>query len=307
MKIRPIAVVLLLAACVTVVLYRKSQSTSQVSPTNTPAVAVAETSFPGQRSVARPNDGLAVRAHAQPDSEARSGGASFVQEPRVEDNRISGQAEVSSIPPPQPAPIVGSDNVFPIRLDTQGRGGKVRLEGTSTHHSWQVEGNLIGGYLKVGPDFPPESVASQQQRIDAEANVFVVVRNLKSVDSHGSHLSAKMDEVIYERLKAQANPRIFYRLTELTLNETRKDPSATYVFDSKGELAIAGVTNTISMPVAIAPLGNKELRIEGATTVKMTDFDLDRDFLGGAMKAGDQVKVIFTWTVGQRATPATSK
>src|SRR5271169_5429009 len=35
-------------------------------------------------------------------------------------------------------------------------GSKMRLEGTSNIHDWQVESSLIGGYLEVGPAFPVE-------------------------------------------------------------------------------------------------------------------------------------------------------
>jgi hypothetical protein len=33
-------------------------------------------------------------------------------------------------------------------------GSKMRLEGTSNVHDWQVEGLIIGGYLEAGKDFP---------------------------------------------------------------------------------------------------------------------------------------------------------
>ena len=194
------------------------------------------------------------------------------------------------------------------RLDAQPGGSKMRLEGTSTVHDWQVEGNLIGGYMEVGSDFPLEpGAAAKPGKVDAKVNVFIVVRNLKSIEKDGSHKSDKMDEVMHDRLKAQANPRIFYTLNELVLKEAPKAASEPYVFDSTGELAVAGITNKISMPVKIVPLGSKKLKITGEYPVKMTDFKVDRNFLLGTIKIGEEVKVIFTWTVGQRAAPAAAK
>jgi hypothetical protein len=195
-----------------------------------------------------------------------------------------------------------------MRLDAQPGGSKVRLEGTSTVHDWLVEGNLIGGYMEVGSDFPLEPGATAKPgKVDAKVNVFIVVRNLKSIEKDGAHKSDKMDEVMHERLKAQANPRIFYTLNELVLKEAPKAAGEPYVFDSTGELAVAGVTNKISMAVKIVPLGSKKLKITGEYPVKMTEFKVDRNFLLGTIKIGEEVKVIFTWTVGQRAAPAATK
>ena len=81
-----------------------------------------------------------------------------------------------------------------------------------------------------------------------------------------------------------------------------------FVFDTTGELAIAGVTNKVSMPVNITPLDDgKALHIIGNTKVKMTDFKIEPPSpkgLGLFIKTGDDVKVIFDWTVEQKSPPA---
>ena len=41
------------------------------------------------------------------------------------------------------------------RLDARS-GSKMRMEGTSTLHDWQVESPIITGYIEVGPNFPME-------------------------------------------------------------------------------------------------------------------------------------------------------
>ena len=79
------------------------------------------------------------------------------------------------------------------------------------------------------------------------------------------------------------------------------------MFDSKGELAVAGVTNSISMPVNVTPMADKKLKITGNTTVKMTSFKIDPPapkIAMGMIKTGDDVKLIFDWIVAQRDTPA---
>src|SRR5882757_8078121 len=64
----------------------------------------------------------------------------------------SAAAASSTTAPAASTPASGSL----IRLDARS-GSKMRLEGTSTIHDWQVESPLILGYLEVGPNFPLEA------------------------------------------------------------------------------------------------------------------------------------------------------
>lgn len=187
-------------------------------------------------------------------------------------------------------------------------GSKMRMEGTSTIHDWQVEGTLIGGYLEVGPKFPVEpgqDVAPGP--VEAHAEPFIMVRSLKSIEKDGKPYSDRMDEVMYEHLRATSNPKIAFHLTEMTLKEAPKTKDAPYVFEAKGQLAVAGVTNAVTMPVNVLPLGDKKLKVSGKTTLKMTDFKVEPpNPLGLGIKTGDEIKIMFDWMVGQRAAPAAS-
>lgn len=191
-------------------------------------------------------------------------------------------------------------------------GSKMRIEGTSNIHDWQVEANLIGGYLEAGSNFPMEpGQAVSPGKVEAKAEPFVMVHSLKSVEKDGKLYSDKMDEVMYEHLKATEDmkARITFHLTELVLKERAKSKDDPYVFDSKGELVVAGVTNVISLPVNVLPLGEKKLKISGSTSVKMTDFKIEPPapkIALGMIKTGDDVKIIFEWMVGPRPAPAAS-
>lgn len=191
-------------------------------------------------------------------------------------------------------------------------GSKMRIEGTSNIHDWQVEANLIGGYLEVGPNFPTEpGQAVSPGKVEAHAETFVMVRSLKSVEKDGTPYSDAMDNVMYDHLKATDDPRarIMYHLTELVLKETAKSKDAPYVFEAKGELVVAGVTNVLSMPVNVLPLDDKKLKISGSTSVKMTAFKIEPPapkIALGMIKTGDDVKLIFEWMVAPRTTPAAS-
>lgn len=188
---------------------------------------------------------------------------------------------------------------------------KMRIEGTSTIHDWQVESSIIGGYLEVGPDFPVEpGQTATPGKIEARGEAYIPVRSLFSIEKDGKKYSDKMDEVMYEHMRAQQNPRIVYRLNEFVLKEPAKAKDAPYVFEAKGELSVAGVTNTISMPVKVLPLGDKRIKISGTISLKMTAFKIEPpNPFGLGIKTGDDVKLIFDWLVVQKpgATAAAAK
>ena len=202
-----------------------------------------------------------------------------------------------------PPPAVGAGLT---RFDAKsGPDMKVRIEGTSTVHDWQVEGHLVGGSIEVGPGFPTEpGQAVTPGKFPVDVKVYIPVRSLKSVEKDGSHYSDKMDEVMYDKLKQSANPRILYHATELELKEAPKSKDLPYVFDSKGELTVAGVTNTISMPVNVLPMADKKLKLSGNITVKMSDFKVEAPVLVGLLSTGDPVKLSFEWPVLEQKKPA---
>ncbi len=187
-------------------------------------------------------------------------------------------------------------------------GSKMRIEGTSNIHDWQVESPFIGGMMEVGPGFPTEpGQAVTPGKVPAKVEVFVQVRSLKSVEKDGKPYSDKMDEVMWEHLREPANKRIVYRLTELTLKEAPKAKDAPYVFDAQGELAVAGTTNKIALVVNVLPLPDNKLKVTGSTKLKMTDFKVEPPspkIALGLIKTGDEIKLIFEWMLAQRKVAA---
>src|ERR1017187_246435 len=187
-------------------------------------------------------------------------------------------------------------------------GSKMRIEGTSNIHDWQVESPFIAGFMEVGASFPTEpGQAVTPGKVEAKAEVFIQVRSLKSLEKDGKPYSDKMDEVMWEHMKETENKRIVYRLTELALKEAAKAKDAPYVFEAKGDLAVAGVTNKITMMVNVLPLGEKKLKITGTTNLKMTDFKIEPPapaIAMGMIKTGDDVKLIFEWRLSPPRVPA---
>ena len=188
-----------------------------------------------------------------------------------------------------------------------GKDMKMRLEGTSTVHDWQVEGPIIAGKVEVGPGFPTEpGMAATPGKMDVTADVSIPVNSLHSIEKDGKPYSDKMDEIMREKLKCPPNRNITFHLTELVLKETAKAKDAPYLFEAKGDLAVAGVTNKITMPVEITPMGEKKLRITGSTSISMKEYSVEAPVLVGILSTGDKVKLIFDWPV-VAAAPAAAK
>lgn len=199
----------------------------------------------------------------------------------------------------------------PTKEFTARSGSKMHIDGTANmiHTEWRVESAIIQGKLDVGPGFPIEAgQAVTPGPVVAHADVFIPVTSLKSIEKDGSHYSDAMDNIMYEKLKPEQQKKIYFHLTELVLKEAAKAKDQPYLFESKGDLAVAGVTNKITMPVQVLPLEGNKLKISGEVAVKMTDFKMTTPTaLAGALKVGDEVKLSFDWMVGQHTATAAAK
>jgi hypothetical protein len=213
----------------------------------------------------------------------------------------------ASTPPPASA---GEMTTYVARS-----GSKMRIEGTANiiHPTWQIESPIIGGWMQVGAGFPMEpGQAVTPGNLMATNNVFIQVRSLKSVKEDGNHYDDRMDEVTWEHLKAEQYKQILYRLTSLVLKEAAKGKDGTNVCEAKGDLTISGVTSNVTMLVYIRPFiytnattgsTEKRLEIKGSVPVKMTDYKVapvDINLVLGHIKTGDEVKLVFTWILGQK-------
>jgi polyisoprenoid-binding protein YceI len=111
-----------------------------------------------------------------------------------------------------------------------------------------------------------------------------------------------MNEIMYGKLLAPANPRITYSLTSLTLKEEPRDVTEAFRYEAAGILAVAGVTNVITMSVTALPDVAGRIQFAGSTKVKMTDFKIappSPSFGGVSIKTGDEVTLSFVWWVNR--------
>jgi polyisoprenoid-binding protein YceI len=173
----------------------------------------------------------------------------------------------------------------------------MKIEGTSTIHDWTVESPLIGGYVELDPGFNFEN--PKPGKVNARVAVLIPVRQLKSY-------TTAMDTVMYDAMKEKEHPRIQYSLTEMNLKEAPKTAGGPLVLDATGELALAGKTNKISMPVTMERLDRDKLKWVGTLSVKMTDFGIQPPapkIALGAISTGDEVKLSWEWVTAKQAEP----
>ena len=186
-----------------------------------------------------------------------------------------------------------------IQLRSTPKGNKIRIEGTSTIHDWQVESSIIGGTAEVAPGFPLKpGTEVKPGPVEAKVNVFIPVRQLKSIEKDGQPYSTSMDSRMYEAMHEADNKRISYTLSSLTLKEAPKSADQPYQYEAEGELCVSGVTNKISMPVVVTVLEENKVKFAGSVTVKMTDFKITPpapSLALGLIKTGDEVKLFFEW------------
>jgi hypothetical protein len=176
----------------------------------------------------------------------------------------------------------------------------VRIEGTSTVHDWQVEGRMIGGSAEFPPGFPPPpGTEPSTGPIDAKATAFIPVRSLKSYEKDGRPYSDAMDEIMYGKLLAETNKRIIFTLISLAHKPQAGNTNAVYQYEAIGNLAVAGVTNSVTMPVMITSGPGGKVQVTGWVKAKMTDFKItppSPSLPGGiSIKTGDDVTLRFNW------------
>jgi hypothetical protein len=134
--------------------------------------------------------------------------------------------------------------------------------------------------------------------VPVRGEAFIPVRSLRSVTKEGNAYSTKMDDIMHEKLLAAEHSKILFRIREMTLKTKPATPDAAYVCEGSGDLVVAGVTNTLSMPVNLKFLPDQRLQIGCTAQVKMTQFGISPpEPVGIVLKTGDDVRLIIDWVV----------
>lgn len=189
----------------------------------------------------------------------------------------------------------------------------VTIDGTSTIHDWTTKGAIIGGSFEVEPEFlTDKSLKSVKSLTTKEANPKVQVKiPVKSLKSQVLLGASKMDEVMQEAMRMKENPDILYTLKEMVLKGEVPATGSPVKFDTKGDLAISGVTNTIDMEVTLTRVADDRIKFSGSKLIKMTDYKVPPpapNILGmSPIKTGDEVTIKFEWLLALQKTDAPAK
>jgi len=167
-------------------------------------------------------------------------------------------------------------------------------------------------FFEVEPEFQTDktlkSVKSLTTKdVNPKVQVRIPVKSLKSQVMLGA---SKMDEVMQEAMRMKENPDIFYSVKEMVLKGEVPATGGPVKFDTKGDLAISGVTNSIDMEVTMTRLPDDKIKFAGTKVLKMTDHKVPPpapNILGmSPIKTGDEVTIKFEWLLGlQKAAAAT--
>lgn len=219
-------------------------------------------------------------------AEATAAAKAAVPEPAATPAAPATPAVTPAATPAASTPAAGT-----VRYDASPTGSKMRMEGDSTMHKWNMESTIIGGFLEADAGFPASSGK-------ATAQVFTPVRSYKS--SGGK----KMDQVMQEHMKEPQFKMIKYTLIELK-PKSPAGASGPVQFDAIGALTILGNTVTNTMPVTIEKTADGKIKVVGSTPLKMTDYKLpppEISLLGMAkIKVEDDLKINFEWLLAPKA------
>ena len=175
-----------------------------------------------------------------------------------------------------------------VRYDASPTGSKMRIEGSSTLHDWNMESTIVGGFLEADAGFPASSSKATVQ-------VFTPVRSYKS--SGGK----KMDQVMQEHMKEPQFKMIKYSLIELK-PKAPAGAAGPVQFDAVGALTILNNTVTNTTPVTVEKLADGKIKVAGSTPLKMSDYKLPPPkALLGTINVEDDLNITFEWLLAPKA------
>jgi hypothetical protein len=207
-------------------------------------------------------------------------------------------------------PTTSRDATGPLlRFVAQPTGSEMRIDGTATGKSWACISRLIAGSFDAEPAWQSDpslkSVTSLGPgKAPPRCNVSIPIRSLKSQAPVGPSI---MDRRMQKEMKTDQSPKIEYQLTEMVIKGGVPASGSPVTFDTKGRLAISGVTNEVSFPITMEREGLDALRFKGTYPTKMTAFGIkppEFELLGITLRTGDDVTLTWTWTVALPTGPA---
>ena len=153
----------------------------------------------------------------------------------------------------------------------------MKIEGTSSIHDWEMDIERISCEMNATIGNPSIKITSAS-----------FTGKTSSIVSH----SSIMDKKAHNALKADIYPEIKFRLL---LAEPVPISKNTFQGRIDGELTIAGITKTITVPFKGKIEGKENLSITGSKKIDMTEFGIQPPTaMLGTLKTGKEVTVLFS-------------
>lgn len=157
------------------------------------------------------------------------------------------------------------------------KASKVKVEGTSNIHDWEIEAEELQGNLTV--------VIEDGQLVKINELTFIVIaEGLKSG-------KGGMDKNTYKALNTKKYPKITYQLEKVSNIDCTSKTKCKVL--TEGHLNIAGTKKQIDLILDAGVEGNK-ITLAGNTDIKMTDYNVEPPTaMFGTITTGDQLTIKF--------------
>ena len=168
------------------------------------------------------------------------------------------------------------------------QGSRIWIEGSTSVNEFTCTSNQIDGFGHLKKD-----------SLHAEKTSLTVGNNKTKVSVSLPDYSLdcgkrQMNHDMYNALKAEKFPTIYYNLDHAQILTTSDSTSGWFKVQTTGHLTIAGKTNMINMIVDGRMLPNGRFHIKGKKKLKMSTFDIDPPSpFWGLIKTHDIISVNF--------------
>lgn len=184
------------------------------------------------------------------------------------------------------ATVAGAQGASAIRLRLE-PGTELSIEGTSNVHGFHCKTNKINAYIDVDPGYTKDLTKVARPIVSVKVNI--AVKSLKCGNG-------KMDENMYNTLKADENQLIKYTLSGYDILD---GSASAFAAKTTGTLTILGKDKIVAMKIDAARLNEGKATAQGEETLLMSDFGIKPpSFMFGTLKVGNEVKVKFNLNVG---------
>ncbi|MCI0707981.1 MAG: YceI family protein [Ignavibacteriae bacterium] len=176
------------------------------------------------------------------------------------------------------------------------QGSKLWLEGSSTINTFSCGTESVVGFGRVSVRGLDRVRTQGGEPTSPHTNSIIEVSiPVMTLDCGNS----SMNDDLREAMKSASFPYIRYRFLEAKPMQTDSELSPSQIFNTLGEITIAGITNRIEIPVKAEALTGGRFRLTGNKAPSMLDFNITPPTaFFGLIKAHDKLVVHFELLVG---------